>query len=794
MRVWHNRPLLTVCTALMGGAALGFALSEKAKLVAILLMLAVSAACTVIAVLGARGSGGVGGLRGWLFFPLRAKVAAVAAAVAAVALLQSLLVFQTGPRVALVSTLYGQEVTAVGVIADCRGSGGYSTSYTLKLTSLNGTSIHGNALLTCRYVSDLTPGQEVSLTVTAQTLREAAGEGYSATALIGDGYCLGLLSESEEGVTVTAEETLDLLVRSGGLRRGLSARLALLTGEAGGGIPSALLLGDKQYLRPEIKRDFARAGVSHLLAISGLHMTLLFGMIEGLLRLIRVPRKGRAVLLMALSAGYLLLLGFPPSATRAVIMLGTTYAAHLFSARTDALTSLGLAGSGILLLAPHTVADAGFWMSFLATFGLLTVMPLINGALALSKTAKGSLGARFVRAAARWLLKAVTGLAVGVVAMSFTLIPVAAVIGEMGILSPLTTLILTPFCALLLVGSPVALLTGGTGIGATVGGLVGQLSEVMADLASCFGAPSYAVVSLRHPAILPIAVCVTVATAVLLALSLPPRRRGAVLLPLLAGWLAIGAVLGGHALLTRNQLDVTYLQPSSRDDMLVMVAGNRGMICDLSDGSRTAMSAAVREMKARGGTEVAVLMLTHYHSRSVGTLYETLRREKVRELWLPSPADGEEYYLLLACLETAEGCGVPVTVYHTGQALRVFGGSTLTLETTALKRSARPVLLLSIAASAGSASGERLVLCGSAVFESDLADTAAEWVSGAAYVIFGNHGPLCKAPYGGGLSLDSAKALILSGEGDTAYYLDTDAIPEGLPLHMGQKRLTLSID
>jgi hypothetical protein len=475
-------------------------------------------------------------------------------------------------------------------------------------------------------------------------------------------------------------------------------------------------------------------------------------------------------------------------------MLGTAYTAHLFSARTDALTSLGLAGCGILLLAPHTVADAGFWMSFLATFGLLTVMPLISGALSLAKTAEGSPGIRLARALARWLLKAVTGLTVGVVAMSFTLVPVAAVMGEMGILSPLTTLILTPFCALLLVGCPTALLMGGTDIGQTVGRLSGQLCELMGSLAARLGEPSYAVISLRHPAVLPIAVCMIAATAVLLAVSLPPRRRAAVLLPLLAGWLAMGTVLGGHALLTRDELDVTYLQPSSGDDMLVMVAGNQGMICDLSDGSRTAMSAAVREVKARGGTEVAVLMLTHYHSRSVSTLYETLRREKVRELWLPSPADGEEYYLMLACLEAARGCGIPVTVYDTGQALRIFGGGTLTLETSSLKRSARPVLLLSLTASSGTAAGERLVYCGSAVFESDLAAMAAEWASGAEYVIFGNHGPLCKALYGSGLSTDNAKAFILSGQGDTAYYLDTRAIPEGLPLHLGQKRLTLSMD
>ena len=65
-----------------------------------------------------------------------------------------------------------------------------------------------------------------------------------------------------------------------------------MTGDESRGLPSALLLGDKTYLSDSTRRDFSRAGVSHLLAISGLHVTLIFGMLAVFLRLIGVtPAK-----------------------------------------------------------------------------------------------------------------------------------------------------------------------------------------------------------------------------------------------------------------------------------------------------------------------------------------------------------------------------------------------------------------------------------------------------------------------------------------------------------------------
>ncbi len=774
MNILHRRPLFLCCAVFLVASVVGLALPATGKLIVGLLSLA----CAIL----------------YAIFSLRRRcsrgriiLVAVATLLASVGLLLSHLTF-SGSQTIRLQELEQTTVWVKGTVTDRRGSGGNLTSYALALASVNGESTDGMAVLTCYYVSGLQPGYEVELEATLIPLSEAAGDGYDATALQGDGYVIGLLSEDETTVTVLQEESKKLSVRAGNLRRMLSARLDLLAGKDAKGLPSALLFGEKSYLSDEVRRDFSRAGISHLLAISGLHVTLLFGLLDGLLRLLRVSKKFRAVLLASGAVGYLILLGFPPAATRATIMLGVTYLSYLLSSRADPLTSLGLSGALIVAVTPYAVADAGFWMSFLATLGLVTVMPLVWEWLNRTPRREASPLWTMLR---RDLIKCMVALAVGLIAMSFTLSMVAAVIGEMGILSAVTTILLTPFCAVILLLSLLVLPFIGTAVGAFLGSSVQLVCIYMLNLVEWIANPSWVVISLRHPAVLPLAALMLVAVLAFLVIQLPTRRRWLTVLPILLGWTAIGGVLGIHHILNRDEIDVTYLQPSSVSDSIVMVSGQDGFICDLSNGSLSSMTTAVREAERRGATELSALMLTHYHNRTSGALSTLLSREMVRALWLPSPDNEEDYGYMLSCLEKAKLANVPVFVYDAGETLEVFGEGRLTLETASIKRSEQPVLLVSLDVSLEETGSDRLVYCGSAVFESELAERAAELVEAADTVIFGNHGPLCKKPYGATTDMTDSQQIIFSAYGDIAAWFDSEGLPNHILLWMGQKRFVL---
>ena len=774
MNILRHRPLFFCCAVFMLSAVLGFCMGAVEKWICGGLVLAAAVLCA-----------------GFLFArrrdARRAILSLVAAMLACLALVQSQATFHSASSV-YVESIAHTEAQIHATVTDRRGSGGYMTSYTLLIHSVNGREVEGLAVLTCHYVSDLRPGNEVEMTATILPLSEVANPGYDVSMLVGDGYVLGLLSEDEKAVTVIREDSRLLRVRAGNLRRSLSARLQLIVGDEAGGLPSALLLGDKSYLSDAVRRDFSRAGVSHLLAISGLHMTLLFGILALLLIFLRVPKRVRAAVLSAGAVGYLILLGFPPSATRAVIMLGITYLSHILSEQADPLTSLGVAGGLILALSPCTVCDAGFWMSFLAVLGLVTCVPAINERL--EKLRHGREFALWKQIILEKGIKLAVTLAVGVIAMSFTLFVVASSIGEMGVLSPLSTLLLTPLCAVVLVLSLLILPMMGTAAAAFLGRGVEIACAALTNLAARMAEPSGVVISLRHPAVRLIAAIMMATTLILLVVRLPKRRQWIVVLPLLAGWVAVGLVLTTHSYLTRNNVKASYLQPSTVSDALVMVAGNEGFVCDLSNGSLTALSAATREARLQGATELSAFMLTHYHTRTSGALEIILEQETVRSLWMPTPTNEDEYDLMLACLEKAEASGVPVCLYGNGEKLRVFGSGSLSVEKVHISRSVQPVILVSMDISAEDVGDDRLLYCGSAVFESSLADKAAELVSRADIVIFGNHGPLVKKVYGGELDLSGADCVIVSAYGEVAPWFEAE--PHGeIPLWMGQKRWIL---
>lgn len=767
MTIFRNRPLFLVCTAFMVAAAVGFGLFGVAELGRPLGWLWLILLCLFVA------GAAVGTLYLWKRNRRRVAVCLwVTATLVVVALIQSYITF-AGEQTVYFHSLEGEPVTVTGVVTDRRGSGGYLTSFALDLESVGGKDADGLAVLTCHYRSELEPGNRVTLEATLLPLDTIAENGYTANALRGDGYVVGLLSEDEGAATVTEREVRSLRVAAGNLRRTLGAKLDLLVGDEAEGLPSALLLGDKTYLSGQVQRDFSRTGTSHILSISGLHMTLLFGMLEAILRFARVPRKGRVVLLGSLALFYLIIVGFLPSATRAVLMLGMAYVSVMCSARADTLTSLGLAGALILGVTPWAVADAGFWMSFLATFGLVTVSPLLTSPdTEQPPRSEVSLPRRIIRRARTAIRNQGVALAIGVAAVTLTLFVTALVIGEMGVLSPIATILLTPLSGAILITSLFALLLGATPIGVVAGVIAGWCSRVMITLTAWMGEPSWSVISLRSIGVLILAILFTAAAMVLLCLRPNKRRRLVFLVTILVGWTVIGGVSAVSLIADDEKVTVSYIQPSSQSDMLVLVSGREGVICDFSNGSLSSMQAATQEAKRQGATEFSAIMLTHYHNRTIGTLGEILAQEKVRALWLPEPTTDEDYYRLRSCLEKAEIAGVEVLIYREGQDLHLFSTYRISASTTTLSRSVQKVHLLALARlGADGTVRESLVYAGSSVMESDLAADTTALVSTADTVIWGNHGPTAKHPFGEGLTYRDNALVVLSEEGDVANYL-----------------------
>ena len=145
-----------------------------------------------------------------------------------------------------------------------------------------------------------------------------------------------------------------------------------------GSLVKGMLINEKSDIPTFTKAQFKRAGASHLLAVSGLHVSLLLGTFEIFLRRIFVPKKARIFIIFVAGLGLLALTDFSASALRATFMLFAVYLNYMLAEENDAVTSLFASVALITLLSPYSVADIGLWLSFGATLGLVSVYPYLQ--------------------------------------------------------------------------------------------------------------------------------------------------------------------------------------------------------------------------------------------------------------------------------------------------------------------------------------------------------------------------------------------------------------------------------
>lgn len=169
------------------------------------------------------------------------------------------------------------------------------------------------------------------------------------------------------------------------IRNGLSALREKMRGvytehlnEKDAGILASMVLGDKSLMEDELKQLYSSAGISHILAVSGLHVSIIGMTLFQLLR-----KRGLKYLPCCLVSGIVLLLfcvmsGLSVSALRAGIMFLIFLGAQLLGRKYNSLRALAVAAVITLLANPSFMYNAGFLLSYFAVFGAVAVAPVLT--------------------------------------------------------------------------------------------------------------------------------------------------------------------------------------------------------------------------------------------------------------------------------------------------------------------------------------------------------------------------------------------------------------------------------
>lgn len=163
------------------------------------------------------------------------------------------------------------------------------------------------------------------------------------------------------------------------LKNGLSSTIKKNFSPPHSSLLQAITLGQKQALSSSFKQKLNQVGLSHITAISGMHIVIITELIAGLLLFIGLHRKYLFYVIVLILVLYLWLVGFRASIVRATIMGLIVFWGQKIGRPSASLTSLVIAGFLMLMFNPFLLRlDVGFQLSFMAVGGIILLKPILE--------------------------------------------------------------------------------------------------------------------------------------------------------------------------------------------------------------------------------------------------------------------------------------------------------------------------------------------------------------------------------------------------------------------------------
>ncbi len=393
-------------------------------------------------------------------------------------------------------------------------------------------------------------------------------------------------------------------------------------------LTSAMLLGNKDRLDNEIERDFSRLGISHILALSGLHISLIIALFDALLSTLKLRNQLKCLILIALIVGFVAITGFSESAMRAGLMLAIMYTLSLIGNEGDGVSSLFCAVGIIAIFDPYALFSTSLQLSFFAMLGCMCSGHFTKRVKPLYR-----IRPKFIRGM-------VYSLITSVVVVLFTLPIMALKFDYTSLLAPIFNIIFVPILTLLLYFAPFVLLIGGVPI----------LSYIVIFPAECVAKLTLFLIKWISKAdFLTMSLvgigekigAILLVLAMVLVIVLSRERIKYAIITLCLGV----CVLGGASLFTTihhyNSVSVSSLNGFS-SDVVAIESENEVMIIEMSKPRTLTTSTSASYASSLGYADIDTYVITDYSRGLVDALDKATDYTLVRKILLPIPKTNEE--------------------------------------------------------------------------------------------------------------------------------------------------------
>lgn len=544
----------------------------------------------------------------------------------------------------------------------------YSTEYTVKIKQIGDEAVDIKARLVCGFEAEANEFDKIyalaEIKYPSKSASTNSDYGALLTVVIDDGenalYRRAAGDSLWEKICNRGIEGLPIGIEI--LRDRIADYIVELFGKDSGAIAAGLLMNEKSEIDAEIIRDFRRSGVSHLLAVSGLHISLLLGAVELLLRKLSVAKGIRCIFLVPSAFCLLMLAGFSMSACRSVFMLFVLYINYMLMEENDSPTSLFFAVFIIVLIMPYSIKDLGLLMSFLATLGLVTVYPVFDSFV--TKLFNEKLPRKLFLSLLEYLIKSI---GITLIANVFLLPVMWYVFGEFSLASIPVNLLTSPVVAILLPCIAIGAAVGRIPFICTIAvKAVELLTKCLVGIISFFSDMSLATVSLRYEFVDYIMYAFLFFMCLFMVVNL--KRKWILSLPGVLSAVAFCICLAVHNFVSLPSL---FYYTADKNDLFISIDKEKASIVDFSGGSIDMYSDALYFARNHTATSIDSIVFSHVHYKHISCMEYVMKNNVVRKIYLPMPEDAEASDISREIYFIAKEHGTEIELYESEDILTV---------------------------------------------------------------------------------------------------------------------------
>ena len=641
--------------------------------------------------------------------------------------------------------IYDEEIEIVGTVEEITLSNSYTTRLLVKVDSINDKRANGYKFFAYAKRADtagIIYGTKIRFHATLTGFSDES-RSYNISK--------GINAYASDVKNIEILEYTDGGIRGQLLyyREYLTRYIMSVTNTETGAILSALLLGERDYLPDQLRLDFKRIGISHILALSGMHLAILSLGLGKILSLLGLKKKGRLVLISLFVLMYMALTGFSVSVVRAGIMLILSSILFLLGRTKDSLTSLSVAVFVICAIHPYAVFDISLQLSALATFGLIVYSEyahLENAELSKGRTPK------FLSA----------GIMTSIFAISATIAISANSFGGFSVISPFATLI---FSIIVEIVMYLGCITMAIGWLLPIGEAVVALCKILSSLVGAISSFEYVYVSLSFTVGITLVTIYTVIFFSFVIVKIKDKRSAVSVLIVLFSLLLIIPTV--NAVKLDNHDEFAYLA-EEKSDIVLFRSDRQTCLINSSQYSKNCAYSSLDLLEELQVSYLDAYYLTHYSWSIDDELKVILSNVLVDKIYLPTPRNEDEEAILKVIIKSVEDHRTNVYTFSYDQYVTV-GNHRIELLYS------EPYGNTSINAFMISGNGMTYTYLSSGIITDVTKEEIMNIISLSDFVIFGNHGKKYKDPVYIDSYFSKVKAFVVESEN---LLFDEDVIDE----------------